>query len=147
MNNVKRAVNRNVNPDWKYAWKFTLTADLVRVAQFHLHATFDNQWVRIEPDGPRRTKITVKAGYSWDGCSVVPDAPGTRDASCIHDSIYQFSDQIGCQWNIERHKILDFGDEIFLQVMRQDKCPVAYLYYMGVRTFGGAFNLLGRALK
>ena len=147
MNNVKRAIGRAVNHDWQYDWKLTLSADVVRFVDLPCPHIWENKFMRVEPDpAPEcqnlRTKITMRAGYSWDGCSVVPDAPGTHDASCVHDGGYQFCAAIASAWNMSQAAELQWFNKAFLQIMRQDKCPVAGLYYTGVYLFGRPFHWL-----
>lgn len=147
MNNLTRAISRAANPDWQYAWKLTLSGDLVRVVGAKARGPFQNRWLSISPVDGGRTEIRVLSGYSWDGCSVVPDAPGTHDASCAHDALYQFGEDIACSWGCKFSDVRAFADLAFSDLMRQDGCPVRGLYYAGVRIFGGAFHWLAKALS
>lgn len=144
MNNITRAINRNADQDWNYSWKLTLSSELVRFVNVPAPGRFQNSWLTIDPVDRKRTEIRVAAGYSWDGCSIVPDAPGTHDASCIHDAIYQFGERIACAWNCDFSDVRAIADKSFSQIMRQDRCPVRGMYYAGVRLFGGAFHWLAK---
>lgn len=150
MTNIARNFCCLINRDWRYDWKLTLSEDLTLEVNLAMPAhcpAFNNLWVHLESVGPNRVQITVRKGYSWDGCSIVPDAPGTRKASCVHDAIYQFAEAIATAFGWPVREVLRWADETFLQVMRQDHCPVAKLYYVGVRLFGGAFHSLARWLR
>jgi hypothetical protein len=142
MNNLFRNLMRASNPDWEYKWKITLPADLVVEVDLDCRAVFENEWFRIEPLDPGKTRMTCKKGYSWDGCSVVPDAPGTERASCIHDELYQWAAPIANAWGCTVNTVLYWANHAFLQVMRQDKSPVAGLYYAGVQVFGPLYHTI-----
>lgn len=71
--------------------------------------------------------ITINKGYSWNGCSYVPDFKGTYYASLIHDALYQY--KVG-------RKI---ADSIFYDLMKRDKFKGAWIYYNGVKLFGRLF--------
>ena len=130
----------NTNRKWRYAWKFTLTEDAFIIISSPGAQAFQNEWLDIIPLSEGRAQFRLFAGYSWDGCSIVPDAPGTKRASCLHDVMYQFADDIAMTWKVSGGTVLAIADAAFLEVMRQDKCPVAGLYYAGVRVFGRPFR-------
>ena len=130
------------NPDWEYSFKYTLDTDLVRIVDLKCPAPFENGWFKLEPISDKQTRTTCKKGYSWDGCSVVPDAPRTKDASCNHDEIYQFAEDIAKAWGCSVNTVLYWGNHAFLQIMRQDKSPVAGLYYAGVQIFGPLYHTI-----
>ena len=130
----------NTNRKWSYAWKFTLPTDAFIIISSPGARPFQNEWLKIIPLAEGRTLFRLFAGYSWDGCSVVPDAPGTKRASCLHDVMYQFSKEIAEAWGVSVGVVIGLADAAFLEVMRQDKCPVAGLYYAGVRVFGRPFR-------
>ena len=71
--------------------------------------------------------ITIKKGYSWNGCTYVPDFKGTYYASLIHDALYQY--KVG-------RKIADL---VFYDLMKRDKFKGAWIYYNGVKLFGRLF--------
>ena len=71
--------------------------------------------------------ITIKKGYSWNGCSYVPDFKGTYYASLIHDALYQY--------RINRN----IADLVFYDLMKRDKSKVSWIYYKGVYFFGKFF--------
>lgn len=107
---------------------------------------FKCKWLEIDEKGT----ITVKKNYAWDGCSIkksifdlfivgTPEGiidyntgkPKTYYASLVHDALYQFHSY----HTIERKEI----DLIFLEMLKNCKFRLAYLYYFVVRKLGGAF--------
>lgn len=134
----------NINRTWKYAWKFTLAADEFYIVEMRGAKYFSNEWLEIVPLSEGRAQVRISAGYSWDGCSVVPDAPGTKRASCLHDAMYQFSEDIAAQWLLHDSEVLALADLAFREIMRRDGCPVSGLYYAGVRVFGRPFRFFSR---
>ncbi len=97
----------------------------------------------IDRDG----KLTVKKGYAWNGCSPkirlfdlqigTPDGvvhkdtgkPKTYYATCIHDSLYQFMQEIA---PISRADV----DRMFLELMKDTKFIFAHVYWFFVRLLG-----------
>ena len=132
----------NTNRKWRYAWKFTLPADAFIFISSPGAQAFQNEWLDIIPLSEGRAQFRLFAGYSWDGCSIVPDAPGTKCASCLHDVMYQFSKEIAEAWGVSVGVVIGLADAAFLEVMRRDHSPVAGLYYAGVRIFGRPFRFL-----
>jgi hypothetical protein len=125
---------------WKYAYKYTLGEDKFYIVRMPGAQAFQNKWIEIIPLAEGLAQVRITAGYSWNGCSVVPDAPGTKDASGIHDPLYQFSKEIAKAWGVSVGVVIGLADDAFLEIMRRDKCPVAGLYYAGVRVFGRPFR-------
>ena len=125
---------------WKYAYKYTLGEDKFYIVRMPGAKYFQNKWIEIIPLAEGLAQVRITAGYSWNGCSVVPDAPGTKDASGIHDPLYQFSKEIAKAWGVSVGVVIGLADDAFLEIMRRDKCPVAGLYYAGVRVFGRPFR-------
>jgi hypothetical protein len=94
--------------------------------------------------------VTICKGYSWDGCSPklfkifgiwvgTPDGKNdeTKDASGIHDPLYQFHKDINyCNGNILKRITVDL---LFLKYMLKHKWSKAKLYYKAVRLFGGFY--------
>ena len=68
--------------------------------------------------------ITIKKGYSWNGCSYVPDFQSTYYASLIHDALYQY------------HIGKKIADKVFFDIMKRDGFYLKYVYYYGVVMFG-----------
>ena len=128
------------NGDWEYDWKLTLPEDLVIDLDLDCPAPFENMWLKLESLGFGKCRATIRQGYSWDGCSVVPDAPGTKVASCFHDTIYQFVKDIAKAWGKSEWSTLYWANRGFLLIMRRDKSPVAGLYCWGVQIFGPAYH-------
>ena len=84
---------------------------------------FSNEWVQI-----CNGFVTVKRGYSWDGCTFAPDFKETYTASLIHDVLYQFN-------IVDREK----ADLVFYEILKQNGFRFAKIYYFAVRLFGGLF--------
>ncbi|MGB0662784.1 MAG: hypothetical protein ACPGMR_03235 [Pontibacterium sp.] len=101
---------------------------------------FENEWCCITGG-----KITVKAGYAWDGCTPkvdllglvtlgVPDGrlhegrPMTYYASLVHDVLCQFRADIP---NIKR----DHATFIFDDMLNEVGFPLTVLYVTGVDWF------------
>ncbi|MBU8922604.1 MAG: DUF1353 domain-containing protein [Bacteroidales bacterium] len=100
----------------------------------------------IDKDGT----LTVKKGYAWNGCSPklclfdivigTPDGvvhrdtgkPKTYYATCIHDALYQFMQEIAPLTRTDT-------DRIFLELMVESKFRFAYIYWFFVRIFGRIF--------
>ncbi len=55
--------------------------------------------------------------------------PKTYYASLVHDALYQYLDTIP----IPRKEI----DRVFLEMLKETAFPLAFLYYIAVRIFGG----------
>lgn len=81
--------------------------------------------------------LTVKAGYSWDGCTHAIDADWNMRASLFHDALYQ-SKKCG-------FKTADWWviDEMFRKMMKQDGASLIQrnTYYYAVRSFGALYKL------
>ena len=80
-------------------WKYCLDDELEHWVAEESAPRFSNRWLTIEP-GADGTRIRVSAGYAWDGCTGAPDLPGTRQASCLHDAVYQFAEAISAAWRM-----------------------------------------------
>lgn len=129
-----------------YPWKFKIRRDYCCKSSLRGYQC-DSKWLRVEPCG----RVTVKAGktgYAWDGCTPkfsllgliivgTPDGhidvetmkPKTYYASLVHDALYQYLDTIP----IPRKEI----DRVFLEMLKETAFPLAFLYYIAVRIFGG----------
>ena len=83
---------------------------------------FNNEWISIV-----NGYITIREGYSWNGCTLAPDFETTLDASCVHDAMYQF----------ELDK--ELSDKTFYDLLKQNKFIFAKIYYISVRLFGWLF--------
>ena len=104
-------------------YKFTLTANLYAYSRELKDVYFSNDWIMV-----CNGFITVKIGYSWDGCTFAPDPIETHIASCVHDAFYQFH-------FITRKR----ADKAFYDLLKQNKFPFAKIYYISVRLFGFLF--------
>ena len=121
-------------------WKYRLDGDIEHSIADEAAPRFSNPWLTIERDGDG-TRIRVRAGYAWDGCTGAPDLPGTRQASCLHDAVYQFAEAISAASGWSVRAVLRWGDRIFRERMRADGAarPVVWLYFLAVRLFGFGF--------
>jgi hypothetical protein len=132
----------------KHFWLFVTHEDHVFQTNI-LGRDFENEWMKISPDGEILIKGTHvqendEGGYAWDGCSPkyaildivagTPDGvvdettekPKTYFASMVHDALYQF----GRQAKIKRPE----ADKLFLKMLKGFK--LKYLYYFAVRLLG-----------
>lgn len=93
----------------------------------------DGGWVYLQTDG----RITFKQGYCWDGCTVVPDAPGTEAPSLVHDGLYQLTRE----GHLPKSLVRKLSDKTFHQMMQENQVSpfICWLYYRGVRALGWAF--------
>ena len=130
-------------------WNYVTTAPCVYV--FGLKHTaipkeFHHRWFSVDrardADGGETVVITVAKDYAFDGCSVVPDFPGTVEASLVHDALYQFADDLARAWSWSVWSVLRFADLRFADVMVFYKVPAALrrTYYAGVVVFGWVYN-------
>jgi len=109
-----------------------------------------NLWLTITKSG----QLKIKKDYSWDGCSIkinifdlfwigTPDGlidtktgkPITYYASMVHDSLYQFKHNLN---NPFTRKEIDI---IFLDILKEAKFKLRYIYYAIVRLVGWIFWL------
>jgi len=130
-------------------YKYRLKADLHHKT-LGVGPRFRNAWLYTRPtDGAAATALTVSLGYAWDGCTMAPDARGTKQASCLHDAIYQFAESIVAAnpaWTVR--SVLSWGDSIFLERMLADGARpwVAHLYYRAVSLCGYTFHMAARRI-
>lgn len=107
---------------------------------------FESKWLVIDDKG----KITVRMGYSWDGCSFkfnvidllvvgTPDGivdintmkPKTYYASLIHDALYQYM----FYHSITRKE----ADRLFYGMLKENNFLLRGIYYFAVRCIGWIF--------
>jgi hypothetical protein len=109
---------------------------------------FENEWLKLSPDGAVTVKGTHYKGYAWDGCSpkikvkdwyigtweaVLNYDTGqskTYYASLIHDVFYQFAKEV--RGFVVRKEV----DREFYAILKKDGMRCAKVYYLGVRLFG-----------
>ena len=127
-------------------WKHTLEQDLLHLSVFPGGKDFYNEWLSIKnilsDDGTPLALLTIKAKYSCDGYSCVPDLK-QLDPAFIHDAIYQFAEMIAAAWGWTVKNVLAWGDKLFLERMERDgvKKIIRKPYYWGVRKFGYVFHV------
>lgn len=130
-------------------YRFVLIEDLVvkvgPVTGGGTHSFYDDdrEWLRV-----RGEKLTIRAGYAWNGCSPkkhvagrwvgTPDFAGSIMASCIHDALYQFL-HLPC-FPFKRSEC----DGIFRAVMKLKGFRLGFVYHGAVAVFGGVNRLLDR---
>ena len=103
-------------------YKLTLKEHLYTYSVELKDVYFSNNWLMI-----CNGYITIKKGYSWDGCTFAPDTKSTYEASCVHDALYQFK--------IDKQK----RDLAFYDLLKQNGFTLAKIYYISVRLFGFLF--------
>ena len=103
-------------------YKFTLASTLSAYSRELQGVYFHNDWLMV-----CNGFVTIKRGYSWDGCTFAPDTLETYEASCVHDALYQFK--------IDKMK----SDKAFYDLLKQNGFQLAKIYYISVRLFGFIF--------
>ena len=83
------------------------------------------------------SKLTIKKGYAWDGCTHAVDASWNMRASLFHDALYQAKK---CGFKTASWLVID---RLFREIMKQDGANLfeRNLYYYAVRSFGAAYKL------
>lgn len=126
-------------------YKYTITEDKVYFEVLNSDVNFkgysDKGNLLLEI---KNGTVIIKAGYSWDGCSVklfrigklyigTPDGfhNETKFASCIHDALYQFNKKINRYAEfITRLQV----DDIFRDELKKVNWKMSNLYYKVVRS-------------
>jgi len=126
-------------------YKYTLDKTFILQTDI-MGRNFVSDWIILDDFGV----ITIKRGYSWDGCSPkievldliigTPDGRTSRStnkaltyyASLLHDAIYQYKTAIP----ISRKE----ADTLFLTSLRLSGFFWSNLYYRVVRLFGGTYG-------
>ena len=123
-------------------WKWTLDDDFtVELVAFPEVADFESDWITIKD-----SVLTIKAQYSWDGCSpkrkifgVVfgtwdgPIDPETGKQQCYYGSLIH--DAL-CQFKIPHRKN---ADREFYERLKKDNFKYARAYYSAVRIVSSLF--------
>jgi hypothetical protein len=76
----------------------------------------------------RSGKLTIRAGYAFDGMTNYPDTPQNIVDALLHDFLYQT--KLVKRWD---------ADRLFLASMKANKTPNRHLIYATVRLLGGIF--------
>jgi len=134
-------------------WKFVHHTDYVYTTDLLKNRTCDFKWLNISDNGSITVKGSYKNGYAWDGCTPkwnlihitwgIFDGklirfgkgdykPYTYYASMVHDALYQYKRCVP----VTRKET----DLIFYIMLKESGYMWAYLYYIGVRLFGGCFK-------
>ena len=103
-------------------YKYTLPENYNYYNERLKNVYYSSDWLHIS-----NGYITIDKGYSWNGCSYVPDFKGTYYASLVHDALYQYK--------VDR-KIADL---VFYDLMKRDNFKLKWIYYKGVYFFGKFF--------
>ena len=74
--------------------------------------------------------LTIYTGYAIDGASGAPLDEHILLEVFLHDLFYQFGQSTGAPWTRRE------ADQLFLQLMRLHRFPLARTYYHAVRLFG-----------
>lgn len=131
--------------DKRGIWIYRLDREF-RMPSSFTGSAFVAEWLRIDADGT----ITIPEGYAWDGATPkfslldllilgVPDGivsvrtgkPRTHHATLVHDALYQYF-----PWHDVTRKEIDV---LFLEMMRQERFKLSWVYYTAVRLLGGFF--------
>ena len=120
-------------------YKYTLETEAYRVLDWlPVDLNFESDFVKIE-----NQTVTVKEGYSWDGCSpkfkignkIIGTPDGKNDecrfASLYHDVFYQYARELKKQGLIRLMVDYQFFLDLLLEEFR-----FSQLYYEAVRLFG-----------
>jgi len=116
----------------KNIYKYTLNEDITLFYASFFDIVFENNYIKLSNGW-----ITIKKGYSWNGCSpkikLLGKIFGTPDGrnnqckipSCYHDALYQF--KIGTK---------EDADFIFYELLKKNNWKLAKIYYFAVVLFG-----------
>ena len=135
--------------DFGADWDYVTTATCVFEFDLPHKAVprdFHNRWLAIDrtydADGKETITITIPKDYAFDGPSVVPDFPGTVEASLVHDALYQFVDAVAAHFGWLTAHVMYFADNRFYDVMAYLKVPfyISWTYRAGVGAFGFIYN-------
>ncbi len=149
-------------------WEYTLARDvrLPLPPDLPPPALIETRWMATEPSEDWGGYLMLPEGYSWDGCTYVPDFSrgatlsrvlhtlntegvpaalglcGPLIGSAYHDPIYQYARDISKAAGMSRRRVLRWGDDIFLRIMQLCATPrlQRLSYYAGVRALGWVFN-------
>jgi len=128
-------INRKAGKRWRYTTLRTTRIKLDPPIDEELSFRDRNgiEWVRMSPTSCGKTCMSIREGYSWDGCTIVPDI-GQHLPSVLHDALYQ--------WRLTEHFPFTRRecDDAFLDLMKLSGFPLALVYWRGVRVFGGLFR-------
>lgn len=91
---------------------------------------YEGQWITI-----RYNYLCVKEGFEWNGCTGARDTKRTWIASCVHDALYT---DLNVPLN-RKQKDLIFYTELKRAKFKFLGVPASWMYYLGVRIFGGIF--------
>lgn len=83
------------------------------------------EWLRLDPDG----RLTIRAGYATDGCSLVPDFARALPGCVLHDALRQANSlDPACPWTRAE------ADHSFRETLRAFGFNWfgSWLYYIGV---------------
>jgi len=95
---------------------------------------------------PPSVCLDIREGFHFD-VSVAPSFKGAMAGACLHDFLYGHSKPISRVLGCTVRDVLALADKWFLSQMHADSFLLKRTYYAAVRTFGYAFNRLGRAFS
>jgi len=131
---------RDGGRDWRFTTleQVTVRLDLPLSDVISFRDRNGTEWARFT-----KNKLTIRAKYSWDGCSPkkrfamlwlgTPDPHCTRLASLVHDVLYQFI--ATDHFPLSRKQC----DAAFYDVMYLQRFLLAGMFHQAVRTFGGLY--------
>jgi hypothetical protein len=128
---VKRGYKYELTADWEAElYGVPVTAHSVQLQ--------DPQWstdIRLQriPGTLQGFKLTVKAGYPWDGPSgPTLDTPNNVPGSLPHDALYELMRE-----GLLEQECRQFADEVALAVWREDGFLFSSVWFYGLRWFAG----------
>lgn len=144
------------------SWKFRLKEDFVWQSGREVDDNYefkDKEKQKIRLAIRKNGEIRITTRYSWDGCTPklrifdwfyigIPDGamsdktglPKAYHASLVHDALYQFLSE-GVPYSRRE------ADKMFLELLRETRFSLRWIYYLAVRTFGGFFHKFGRMFR
>lgn len=93
----------------------------------------------LDKQGRRCLCAVVNAGFYF-AVSVAPSFRRALGAACLHDFIYANVEHFAIGWDCLMREVLHLADHWFLANMRAAGFFLKRSYFIGVRTFGYAFN-------
>lgn len=116
-------------------FKYTLTEDYVIGVNIHPPFVIMTDFIQLTPAG----QMTIKKGYSWDGCSgPTHDDSTNQRGGLVHDALYQlFREE-----ELDRVEYRAEADRLLRMICGEDGMNVfrRFYYWRGVRRFGEKFT-------
>jgi hypothetical protein len=153
-----KAVVRAVKADLKN--RYALERDWSFVVRDYIPASIHTRHLRMAAtecgDG---VVVTCFAPGCSNGATLVPDVPGSVEASFFHDAFDEDEQRIAAAWGWSRRKTRKWGDRVFGAIMARmarheptrakqwTGAANAWLYLNGLRWLGGPGRAASRGLR